>query len=180
MIEVEAKVSVINPNRIRKISQGLAKFIGKTKKIDDYYTLEDLKKFPKKSLRIRRMDGYYVVNFKHPIEYKKGVHAKKEVEFKVSDINNFLNLIEDFGFVKWVSKEKNCEVFEIAKNFHIELNNVRELGWFVEVEYLVSDKRDVSAAREEVFRVLGELGYSRKDAIKRGYTKQLWEKKYGK
>lgn len=176
MIEVEVKVPVTNPARMRKEAKILGKFAGKTAKIDDYYTLENLKSYPKKSLRIRKSNGYYAVNFKQPINYIKGIHAKKEVEFKVSDINNFLKLIEDFGFKKWLRKEKISEIYKIGKNFQIELNYVKKLGWFVEIERLVYEKDNAGKAREEVNDILRRLGFSRKDAIKAGYTKQLWEK----
>jgi predicted adenylyl cyclase CyaB len=177
MIEVEAKVFVKHPEAIRKKAGILGKFIGKEEKIDDYYTLESLKKRPEKSLRIRKVDGYHIVNFKKPEAYARGVWAKKEVEFRTSNIADFLRLMHDFGFRKWLTKEKVCEIFEIKKNFHIELNNVKGLGWFIEVEYLAKEK-NVETARKEVYRVLRELGYSKKDTIKAGYTKQLWDKKY--
>ncbi len=177
MIEVEIKVSVKNPEKMRKKALSLGKLVKKEKKIDDYYTLENLKSYPKKSLRIRKADGHYVVNFKAPEGYKKGIWAKKEVEFQTSDIEGFLKLIKDFGFRKWVTKEKECESFEIKKNFHIELNNVKRLGWFVEIEYL-ADEKDIKKARKEVYEVLRKLGYSEKDAIKAGYTRQLWDKRH--
>ena len=176
MIEVETKVLVRNPDFIRKRARVLGKFIGKEKKVDDYYTLEALDHYPQKSLRIRKIDGYYIVNFKQRLSYKKGVHAKNEVEFKVSNINDFLRLIEDFGFRKWLTKEKRCEVFEIRKNFHIELNRVKGLGWFVEIERL-SDVRGIAKAREEVVGIIRELGFAKKDVVKSGYTKLLWDKR---
>lgn len=178
MIEIEVKVSVRNPNEARERALSLGKFVKKEKKIDDYYTLENLRSFPKKSLRIRKADGHYVINFKKPEGYKKGVWAKKEVEFQTTNIEDFLRLIGDFGFKKWVSKEKECESFEIRKNFHIELNNVKGLGWFIEIEYL-AEPGEIEKARKEVYEVLKKLGYSKKDAIKEGYTKQLWDKQHG-
>lgn len=175
MIEVEAKVSVRNPKEARRKALALGKFIGREKKIDEYYTLEDLKNYPKKSLRIRKVDGYYVVNFKQPVGYKAGIWAKKEVEFQTSSIEGFLKLIGDFGFRKWLTKEKECETFRISKNFQIELNKVKGLGWFVEVECLTNEK-NIGKARKDVSKVLEKLGYSERDSIKSGYTKQLWEK----
>ena len=175
MIEVEAKVrsSDKHIDSIRKLAGKIGKYRGKTKKIDDYYTLEDLREYPKKSLRVRKSNGYYVVNFKQSLSYEKGVHAKKEVEFKVSDLKGFFELIDDFGFKKWLRKEKVTELYEINKYFHIELNNVKNLGWFIEVEYLAKPG-EVKSARKKVVSVLKNLGVSDKDIIKDGYTKMLW------
>lgn len=177
MIEVETKIKISNPNLIREKARKLGKFIGNQKKIDDYYTLEPLYRFPKKSLRIRKINNQFQVNFKRRLSFKKGVHAKKEIEITFTDISNFLALIADFGFRKWLRKEKETELYEVEKNLHIELNFVKDLGWFVEVE-CISDIHNIINAREKVTKLIDELGFSEKDSIKEGYTKMLWDKKH--
>lgn len=126
-------------------------------------------------MRIRKRKGIYEVNFKQRISYKKGIHAKKESEFNVSDIKNFVELIKDFGFRKWLRKEKLSEVYTIKKNFHVELNKVKNLGWFLEVEYL-AEENEIAEARREVVRIMRLLGLKKKDVVKEGYTKMLWDK----
>ncbi len=175
MIEVEAKAKIKNPDEIRKKISEIAKFVEKVEKLDDYYSLESGKNYNKKSLRVRKTNGEYQINFKQKISYIKGVHAKKETEFKVSDIKNFLELIKDFGFKKWLTKHKLSEVYEIKKNFHIEINYVKKLGWFVEIEYL-SNLSNIKKARSEVLAIAKKLGIKEKQIIKSGYTKMLWEK----
>ena len=182
MIEVEAKVKINNGN-IKAIKSKISKisyFLKKEKKIDNYYTLSSLDKYPKKSLRIRKRSGFYEVNFKKSLSYKKNVHAKKEVEFRVSDINHFLALISDFGFKKWLTKIKISYIYKIKPNLHIELNYLKNLGWFIEVEYLVSKKLQIPKARFQVSLVLKELGFIQKEIIEDGYTKLLWEKTHKK
>lgn len=174
MIEVEAKVKIEAPEEYRGRIKKLATFVKKQKKVDDYYSLENLKKYPQKSLRIRKTGDVYVVNFKKRVSYAKGVHAKKESEFEVSDIKNFIKLIEDFGFKKWLTKEKTSEIYKIEKNFHIEINQVKNLGWFLEIEYLAEN--NIDKARKKVIAVMKKLGFSEKETIKQGYTKMLWKK----
>ena len=174
MIEVEAKARILDINDIRNKARKIGKYKGKQKKIDDYYTLENLNKYPGKSLRIRKLDRIYQVNFKKSINFKNGIHAKKEVEFKVSDINGFIKLIEDFGYKKWLRKEKETELYEIRKNFHIEINMVKGLGSFIEVEYL-ADIDKVDKARTEVIGIMKKLGFSGGEFVKKGYTKMLWD-----
>lgn len=176
MIEVETKASLGSRSidEIRKRAGELGKYSGTVNKIDDYYTLENLKGYPKKSLRVRRAGGFYIVNFKQRQSFQDGIHAKKEVEFEASDIRCFLNLINDFGFKKWLTKEKRCETYKIKSNFNIELNNVKGLGWFVEVECLVENSSEIEPARKEVLAVMEKLGFKKKDFVKPGYTKLLW------
>lgn len=176
MIEVEAKVKISEPRDYRIIARRIGKFKGHEKKVDDYYTLESVKSYPRKSLRVRKRNGKYEINFKKSLSFRQGIHSKKEIEFKLSDSKDFLQLIDDFGFKKWLRKEKESEIYEINKNFHIEINYVKNLGWFVEVEYL-SDIQHVHKARECVIELMRVLGFSRKDFVDEGYTRLLWNKK---
>lgn len=176
MIEVEAKIRISDPSAFRAKIKKIAKFVRKEKKIDDYYTLESLGRYPTKSLRIRKQGEDYEINFKQKISYVHGVHAKKEHEFFVSDLQSFLRLIKDFGFKHWLRKEKMTELYRIKKNFHIEVNHVKHLGWFLEVEYLSTEKY-IEKARKDVVETIKAFSIAEKDIIKEGYTKMLWEKK---
>ena len=173
MIEVEAKIKVSNPELFRKGIKKLAKFIGKENKIDSYYTLENARNYPGKSLRIRKRKGIYEINFKQRLSYIKGIHAKNEHEFTVKDITPFLDLIKEFGFKQWLIKEKISEVYKINNNFHIEINFVKHLGWFIEIEYL-TDNKGISHARDKVLDVINKLGINSNDIVKEGYTRLLW------
>jgi len=178
MIEVESKIAVSEKEirYIREEVRKIGKFERKQKKIDDYYTLENLKNYPKKSLRIRKINKGYTVNFKQRICYEKGTHSKKEVEFHVDDISGFLALIDDFGFKKWLRKEKESEIYHVKENLHIEINHVKSLGWFLEIEALVKRKEEIKKAEKEIEKIRMLLGLNKRKAIKEGYTKQLWEK----
>jgi len=176
MIEVEAKIKISNQNEFREKIKYIAKFVKREKKIDDYYTLQPLNSYPTKSLRIRKRGKTYEINFKQKLSYMKGIHAKNEHEFYVSDIIGFLNLIKDFGFKLWLRKEKITELYKIKNNFHIEINKVKNLGWFLEVEYL-STKKNINKAREQVLNIIKKLEIDKKDLVADGYTKMLWDKK---
>jgi len=104
-IEVESKIKIYNTKRIRKKIKEIAKFVEVENKIDDYYSLHS-KVYPRKSLRVRYKERKREVNFKQRIDYVNGIWAKKEVEFEVSDLNNFFELLRDFGFKKWLEKKK--------------------------------------------------------------------------
>ncbi len=177
MIEVEAKAKIFKPRAFIERARRLGIFKGRERKLDEYFSLESLRKYPKESLRIRKRKGFYEVNFKRRISYVKGVYAKKEVEFRVSDIKGFLSLIQNFGFKKWLIKEKESEIYELKKNFHIEINTVKGLGSFIEVEYLALPS-EIKKAREEVLEVMSKLGIGENEIVKEGYTRMLWDKRH--
>ena len=178
MIEVEAKIRISSKqelDKFRSLARKLGKYVGRIDKIDEYYTLQSLKEYPKKSLRIRRFGRVHIVNFKQRISYVDGIYAKNETEFQVSDISGFLRLIKDFGFKHWLTKEKTTELYRIKPNLHIEINNVKHLGWFVEVEY-IARRHEIRRARSEVHALVRKLGAKKREIIKTGYTKILWDK----
>jgi len=176
-IEVESKIPLkdIEVSSIREKIKKIAKFVGKEKKKDDYYSLEYFN-YPEKSLRVRDKGKIKEVNFKTRHSYISGVHAKKEVQFEISDTAGFFELIENFGFRKWLHKEKITDLYKTKFGVNIELNNVKNLGWFLEIECL-SKPAEVSLARKKVIAVRSALGFTEKNAEKRGYTKQIWDNK---
>jgi predicted adenylyl cyclase CyaB len=175
MIEVESKARIVNPERFRILAQKIGRYKGKERKVDDYYTLENLKKYPEKSLRIRKKSGKFHINFKQRISYNEGVYAKRETEFEIVNLEDFVRLLNEFGFKRWLTKEKYTELYEIRKNFHIELNHLKKLGWFIEVEYLCN-KKQIDMARKEVVKTMEYLGLKKNDIVKEGYTRLLWNR----
>ncbi len=178
MIEIEAKVKIENPARWRKKIARIARFIKKEKKQDDYYTLEPLTRYPKKSLRVRTHGKNYELNFKERLSYKNGIDTKKEHEYTFPQ-KNLAAIKEQLsvkGFKHWLRKEKISEIYEIEKNIHIELNNVKQLGFFLEIEYLGGEK-DIAHARKKLTSIMKKLNIKKSQIIQEGYTKLLWDKK---
>ena len=171
-VEVESKIRVDNVKHARAEIKKIAKFVKRESKIDDYYSLEK-NKYPKKSLRVRDKGNKREVNFKQWRSFKNGIWAKKEVEFEVSDLRNFFDLLDDFGFHKWMSKEKKTELYCTKDGISIELNYVKKLGWFIEIEILCKPK-DVQNARKRIHKIMNKLGVKKKFIEKKGYTKLLW------
>jgi len=176
-IEVESKIKVHDVKHAREQIVKIAKFVRVENKLDDYYALTQ-KGYPKKSLRVRYKGKSREVNFKEWRNYKESIWAKKEVEFKVSDLKNFFDLLDDFGFKKWMRKEKKTYLYKTKNGVNIELNYVKKLGWFIEIEVLCKEKRkEIAKARKKVMGIMAKLGVEKKFAEKKGYTKQLWEMK---
>lgn len=172
-IEVESKVRVDDLPEARKRIKKIAKYVKTEKKIDDYYSLNPLKGYPKKSLRVRDKGRKCVVNFKQRIWYKDGVWAKKEVEFGISDIDNFHDLLKEFGFIKWMRKEKKTELYKTKEGVMIELNYVKKLGWFIELEVLCKENEMKDAAKR-INKIRKLLNIKKEEIEKKGYTKLLW------
>ena len=174
-IEVESKLKVQDVKDARRRIKEVAKFVKIENKVDEYFSLETVR-YPKKSLRVRNKGKNREVNFKKWVSYENGIHSKREVEFKVSDLKGFYDLINDFGFKKWMKKEKRTELYRTKDGVNIELNYVKRLGWFIELEYLAKPN-EITRAQKKIDKLRTKLGFIKKDVEKKGYTKSLWELK---
>jgi len=59
---------------------------------------------------------------------------------------------------------------------NLELNYVKRLGWFIEIEILCQPK-DIKKARKKIIEVRDKLELNKKYIEKKGYTKALWDLK---
>ena len=110
---------------------------------------------------------------------EKGIIAKldlKIIEGK-EKVDDLLALFKDFGFTEWVKKIKRNETYKYNKNkkLSIELNNVKHLGYFMEMEYLCRES-EAKKAIGLVTKVLKELKIDLDQIDNTGYTKMLWYK----
>jgi len=181
-LEVETKIRVKNPAELRKKIQKIAKFEKKENRSDDYFALKrKIRKhgYPKKAFRIRHKPDKYEINFKKRL-YKYWddyIVVKEEFEFETKNPDEFLALMFDLGFKQWIKKFKTSESYTHKKDKRIiiEINKVKHLGYFMEIEYLCQP-HEMKMAKRKIMNVLKELGIEKKDVDNVGYTKRLWDK----
>lgn len=185
-LEVETKVPLDSKEvaSLRKKILKIAKFKKKTNKEDDYFAIPRkgrgiIRRYPKKAFRIRDDGDSYVINFKRWLRkyWTNAIVVKEEFEFETRNPDKFLALMTDLGFKQWLKKFKISEAYTYKKNkkVNIEINQVRHLGYFMEIEY-IAKKRELKKAIRLVEDILQELGINPKDVHNKGYTKMLWEK----
>lgn len=95
---------------------------------------------------------------------RDGVEVNREHEFVASgrERENAYAFAASLGYVVYVSKVKRGESCHIPLPdfvpLHVELVEVPPLGWFVEMEFLVEDEKNVSRAKALLHEVLAHLG----------------------
>lgn len=181
-LEVETKVKIHDVNSLRRKIKEIAKFEKKESRGDDYFALQK-RGYPKKAFRIRYNGKKFVVNFKKRLKHlwSNGVVVKREYEFELNDtehLDNFIALLEDFGFKEWVKKRKHTEsyIYKKDKRVVIEINNVKHVGTYMEIEYLAKPN-EVKKAKKKILQVLKELQIKKSDIDNIGYTRRLYDKK---
>jgi len=184
-IEVETKIKLKESEvaNFKKRIKEIATFKKKGKKTDNYFAIQkDKKSYPKKSFRIRSLKDSYEVTFKKHIKkfWTKNVVTKQEftlVFLKRNDINDFLELFRDLGFSRWIKKIKDNETYcwKKDKRVSIEINKVKHLGYFIEIEYLAKES-EVKKGIKKIKTVLKELEIKNRQIDNTGYTKMLMNK----
>jgi len=181
-LEVETKVRIKDVTALRKKIQRIAKLEKKENRSDDYFALKRKIRrhgYPKKAFRIRKKPDKYEINFKKRL-YKYWddyIVVKEEFEFETKNPDEFLALMQDLGFKQWIKKFKTSEsyIHKKDKRIIIEINKVRHLGYFMEIEYLCQPF-EMRKAKKKIMDVLNELGICKEEIDNVGYTKRLWDK----
>lgn len=179
-LEIETKVRLEQKEipSLRKKILKIARFRKKSDKADDYFAIKR-KGYPKKAFRIRSEGESCIINFKKWLKsyWTRDIVIKEEFEFETKSPKKFLALMEDLGFVEWVKKFKVSESYIYKKNpkVNIEINKVRHLGYFMEIEY-IAKKSEIKKAINTIKKILKILKINPKKIDNTGYTRMLWNK----
>ncbi len=182
LLEVECKIKLEDSQvkAIRKRIKEIARFKKKGKKVDDYFAIQRWG-YPKKAFRTRTTRDHIEINFKKHLKkyWTKNVVVKQEFEFVIpkENFDDMIELFRDMGFSEWVQKVKWNETYKWKKdkNVSIELNRVKYLGYFIELEYLATPSQ-MDTAIKKIEAVIKDLRIDSNQVDNTGYTKMLWYK----
>ncbi|WPM05620.1 class IV adenylate cyclase [Borreliella sinica] len=155
MFEIESK-ALIPPKdlkRIIKLANAKLKFIKEEIKTDIYYSNQ------KKIIRIRKLNTLEkIVTFKKKIlDKKKSIEINKEMEFKIDNVNNFLILIKELKFKKLYKKIKKSLIYQ-TNNLNVEINEIKNLGFFLEIEKIINNQNEIDLAKKEIENIINQFG----------------------
>ncbi len=173
MIEVEIKARVEDPKLIeRLIITAGAVPVGIENQSDTYYNTpyRDFKKTDE-ALRIRTNDSEYFLTYKGP-KLDKVSKTRKEFEVKLNDANIMGNMLSSLGYypvATIVKKRKKYRICDIS----IALDDVRNLGNFIELEIMVKNPENYNEKVESIFKFMNKLGISRSSAVRESYLEML-------
>lgn len=122
-------------------------------------------------VRIRKCEKGKFLTYKEITE-RRGVW--KEYETKIDNIEDTDLILKGIGLREVFRINKNRVSGSLGK-FSFNLDNVKELGKFIEVE-LIDD--DGEKAQEEIKDFFKKLGISEKQLERKGYG-ELWQEKHG-
>ncbi|MDD2696677.1 MAG: class IV adenylate cyclase [Candidatus Pacebacteria bacterium] len=177
-VEIEIQVNIENSKPLLDFLEKNAEFKAENHQIDEYFTPEHrdfIKAKPiEEWLRLRDSAGKYSINYKkwHYAEDGKGYHAD-EYETKFEDLSQVKKILEVLNFKPLVTVDKLRKTW-IYKDYEIEIDSVKGLGDFVEIEYLGkeenSDPKEITAGMIKFLKGIG-VGKIKRNYV--GYPSQL-------
>lgn len=181
--EVEIKTALTKKkfDSLQKWLKKNSKFVKVSHHIDDYYTPTHnsfLKpRYPYEWLTLRKRDGKVLLNYKHwyPEGVKYTTHCD-EYETEVNDAKNLALILDSLRLKKFISVEKKRHIFIYKKNLEIAQDEVRGLGYFIEVESL-KDFGGVEKTHKALTDFLKLIGINKTKTIPGGYAAELMRRK---
>ena len=186
-IEIELKAWVSNPQELRTKLSSLAVFKGTFEKNDvffDHVCLEEAKGIPNYGVRVRQETFVYpdgnqkelsLVTYKIK-ELRDNIEVNEEKEFEVSSGEAFIEFLLHLGFRERIRKQKKGGSYDY-NGMNVELTRVEDLGWFIEMEILLSQRDDekIENERMRLLDFLDRLEIGRNSIESRSYSVMLAE-----
>ena len=159
MLEVELKVKVqsLEPVRRQLLEKG-AVCSGRIHEHDIYYNAPH-RDFgvTDEAVRVRYTNDHAVVTYKGAKIKKFGLKAREELNTAVESGEVFETMLNRLGFTKTTEVNKWRENFQFS-DAAISLDEVDELGTFVEIEIMAEDENSNAAVL--IQRIAKEIGVS--------------------
>jgi len=121
-------------------------------------------------LRIRRMDDVAEFNLK---QQRSSEMDNIEYETEIKDPNAIDGILTILDYHPEVEVKKVRRKGKLGK-IEICLDEVEQLGSYIELEKLTEDNADPNQVREELFAIAESLGLFRKDEETKGYDTQIY------
>ena len=162
-IEIEIQVNVENVQPLIEFLKANGDFQAEKHQLDEYFSPAHRDFIAVRPvaewLRLRDADGKYSINYKnwHFDESGKS-HYCDEFETKIEDINKIRNIFSVLNFKPLVTVDKLRKIWTY-KDYEIEVDSVKNLGNFVEIEYIgENDKVEPTKITAEMVDFLKKLG----------------------
>ena len=178
MIEVELKFPISSSADVRQRMVDLGATSHSIFNQSDEYLNDPMRNFAKldMSLRIRNSDEQYVLTFKGP-NLDPIAKIREEIELPLADANTaeqMKGVFEGIGFYSVAKVVKRRELLHLNwqnDNVHVFLDEVVEVGSFVELELVVEDEHQMLDAKQTLLDLAEAVGLT--GAIRTGYLGML-------
>ena len=166
-MEIEIRAKIEHPRKIINLlnKDKEAVFIKEKTEKDIYFKhTADINR--KLVLRIRRTPSGDILTFK--AKSSGDDTAWPDVDMLLSDAKTLEKILRGNDYVEVVTITKKRTTYT-KKKFELNIDHIKELGWFVEIEGR-GTRKDRKRIEQELLTVLLSFGIEQKDIIRQGYV----------
>ncbi|MBN1169070.1 class IV adenylate cyclase [Candidatus Woesebacteria bacterium] len=180
-VEIKTKIGKKKFESLKLKLKRISKFKDKIHHIDTYYnspTKNFLKpKYPYEWLSVRDRGEKLTLNYKHwyPPGKKNTTHCD-EYEIVFDSIEQIEKILKALDFKKLITVDKTRWTFIHNNEIEIALDEVKGLGYFIEVEAL-RNKGDLKQTYNNLEEFLKSLGIKDTTIIPGGYAAEMLRRK---
>ena len=163
MKEIEILVEVYDDIETAKNTLKRFEYLGLKHTIDEYYydpKREDLKPDNNNQLshclRLRSKNNEYSITYKDDV-FEKGIWLySNEYETEIKSLDILKEIFKRLGLKKFIEIDNKKEIYKTDK-YEISLENVKDLGIFMEVEYCTNAEIDIKKVKKEIQEFIDNL-----------------------
>jgi len=164
MKEIEILVEVYDDiNKVKKIFDKF-NYVGLKRTIDEYYYDPKRSELKPDSLnqlnhclRLRTKGDEFSITYKDDIFDNGKWLYSNEYETKVENIDMVREIFARLGLIKFIEIDNKKETYTF-KDYEIVIEDVKDLGIFMEVEYCTNLDVDVKKIKDEIQKFIDSLG----------------------
>lgn len=124
--------------------------------------------------RIRRKEKGAILTLKTKSSILEKDIAWKEINIPISEPDKLEDILMTSCYEYVVLVDKVRDSFRYL-DYEINVDNVRDLGYFVEIEYITKEEKNIDREISKMKSILYQLGCAQEDIIEKGYVPLLEE-----
>lgn len=122
--------------------------------------------------RIRKQDGICILTMKYKASNRPRDNHERETI--IADAQQVVDMLARLGYTEGIKIRKGRRTAHY-NGLELCLDEIDELGTFIEVEKLADDTSDVDVIQKELWEVLHRLGIDTEDRVHKGYDTLMYE-----
>jgi adenylate cyclase class 2 len=186
--EVEVKVAITDSEVMtQKLIDSGAKVLNSEVQVDTYFdhpcrtfveTDEAIRVRIRNPLDEQGMAASYAPNeltYKGP-KLDKKTKTRTEYSVGIDDTDSIVSILESLSF-KTIAKVTKKRTFFDLRDITISIDDVEEVGLFLELESIAHHKDEMESAKKAIFEILDELGIDAKQSIRDSYLEMYMDRR---
>ncbi|NQE53847.1 putative adenylate cyclase [ANME-1 cluster archaeon GoMg3.2] len=177
MIEVETKLKINNIEQMEERLKGLkGMYKGEKTELDLYFDHPNIQIFRNGgALRVRDADGKYRLTYKGPKKDDETT-SREEIEIGIESAREVRKILAELGFYVLCEVKKQRKTYLLG-DLIVTLDDVEDLGEFIEVEGKASNDAEYMKKKKEIFMLLNDLKLSSEVISKKSYLEMILDEK---